>query len=61
MDFAKLYRPSVLNSYQFIALTGLVMSGGAHLLLHFVFHHAVPRFQLALRLLDSPLYSWVAT
>ncbi|MDO7852529.1 hypothetical protein [Hymenobacter convexus] len=35
MDFSKLYRPSALNSFQFIALTGLLMSGGAHLILHF--------------------------
>ena len=44
VDFAKLYRPSALNSYQFIALTGLIMSSGAHLLLHFVFHHTLPGF-----------------
>ena len=35
MDFSKLYRPSALNSFQFIALTGLLMSAGAHLILHF--------------------------
>ena len=35
MDFSKLYKPSALNSYQFIALTGLIMSAGAHLVLHF--------------------------
>ena len=34
MDFSKLYRPSALNSFQFIALTGLLMSAGAHLILH---------------------------
>ena len=34
MDFSKLYRPSALNSFQFIALTGLLMSAGAHLLLY---------------------------
>ena len=33
MDFSKLYRPSALNSFQFIALTGLLMSSGAHLIL----------------------------
>ncbi|WP_223284574.1 hypothetical protein [Hymenobacter qilianensis] len=35
MDLSKLYRPSALNSYQFIAITGLIMSIGAHLILHF--------------------------
>lgn len=35
MDYSKLYRPSALNSFQFIALTGLLMSAGAHLILHF--------------------------
>ncbi|MBF9140123.1 hypothetical protein [Hymenobacter properus] len=35
MDFSKLYRPSALNSFQFIALTGLLMSAGAHLILYF--------------------------
>ncbi|WP_092668608.1 hypothetical protein [Hymenobacter arizonensis] len=35
MDLSKLYRPSALNSFQFIALTGLLMSAGAHLILHF--------------------------
>ncbi len=35
MDFNKLYRPSALNSFQFIALTGLLMSAGAHLILYF--------------------------
>jgi len=35
VDFSKLYKPSALNSYQFIALTGLIMSAGAHLVLHF--------------------------
>ena len=33
MDYSKLYRPSALNSFQFIALTGLLMSAGAHLIL----------------------------
>ena len=35
MDYSKLYRLSALNSFQFIALTGLLMSAGAHLILHF--------------------------
>ncbi|WP_303311301.1 hypothetical protein [Hymenobacter sp. BT730] len=35
MDFSKLYRPSALNSYQFIAVTGLIMTLAAHLILHF--------------------------
>lgn len=38
MDFSKLYRPSALNSYQFIALTGLIMSVAAHLILHYFVH-----------------------
>lgn len=37
MDFSKLYRPSALNSYQFIALTGLLMSAAAQLILHFFY------------------------
>ena len=44
MDFSKLYRPSALNSFQFIALTGLLMSAGAHLILHFVVGHAPAGF-----------------
>ncbi|WP_324670846.1 hypothetical protein [Hymenobacter sp. GOD-10R] len=44
MDFSKLYRPSALNSYQFIAVTGLIMSAAAHLILHFFVHHQVPGF-----------------
>ncbi|MFD2717608.1 hypothetical protein ACFST9_02705 [Hymenobacter monticola] len=39
MDFSKLYRPSALNSFQFIALTGLLMSAGAHLILYFFVGH----------------------
>ena len=33
MDLSKLYRPSALNSFQFVAVTGLLMSAGAHLIL----------------------------
>ena len=44
MDFSKLYRPSALNSFQFIALTGLLMSAGAHLLLHFLVGHTPAGF-----------------
>lgn len=33
MDFSKLYRPSALNSFQFVALTGVLMSAAAHVLL----------------------------
>ena len=33
MDLSKFYRPSALNSFQFVALTGLLMSAGAHLIL----------------------------
>ena len=39
MDYSKLYRPSSLNSFQFIALTGLLMSAGAHLLLYYFADH----------------------
>lgn len=43
MNFSKLYRPSDLNSYQFIALTGLLMSAAAHLILHFFYNqHPLP-------------------
>ena len=42
MDFAKLYRPSHFNSWQFIAFTGLLMSGGAELLLRFVVRRPLP-------------------
>lgn len=33
MDLSKLYRPSALNSFQFVAVTGLLMSAGAHFIL----------------------------
>ena len=42
MDLSKLYRPSALNSYQFIALTGLIMSIGAHLILHYFVSRPMP-------------------
>jgi hypothetical protein len=42
VDLSKLYRPSALNSFQFIALTGLLMSAGAHLLLRYVFTQPMP-------------------
>ena len=43
MDFSKLYRPSALNSYQFIAITGLLMSAAAHFILHFFYaEHPLP-------------------
>ncbi|GAA3927008.1 hypothetical protein [Hymenobacter algoricola] len=45
MDFSKLYKPSALNSYQFIALTGLIMSAGAHLVLHFFVHRLPEGFR----------------
>ena len=41
MDFNKLCRPNALNSFQFIAVTGLLMSGAAHLILHY-FTHSTP-------------------
>jgi hypothetical protein len=42
VDFSKLYRPSALNSFQFIALTGLVMSAGAHLILLYAVAQPLP-------------------
>jgi len=42
VDLSKLYRPSALNSFQFIALTGLVMTGAAHLILHFFVNKPMP-------------------
>ena len=44
MDFSKLYRPSALNSFQFIAVTGLIMSAGAHLILHFFANRTLPGY-----------------
>ena len=44
MDFSKLYRPSALNSFQFVALTGLVMSAAAHLILAVVVSRVPPGF-----------------
>jgi hypothetical protein len=40
MDFGKLYRPTLFNSWQFIAFTGLLMSGGAELIMRLL---AYPR------------------
>jgi len=42
LDLSKLYRPSALNSFQFIALTGLLMSAGAHLILHYFVSRPLP-------------------
>jgi hypothetical protein len=42
VDLSKLYRPSALNSYQFIAITGILMSIGAHLILHFFAPQQMP-------------------
>ena len=42
MQLAKLYRPTLFNSWQFIAFTGLLMSAGAALLIHFVFARPLP-------------------
>lgn len=44
MNFSKLYRPSDLNSFQFIALTGLLMSAGAHLILFLFVGHTPAGF-----------------
>ncbi|WP_426492303.1 hypothetical protein [Hymenobacter sp. 102] len=38
MDFSKLYRPSALNSFQYIALVGAIMSGGAQLIIRALGH-----------------------
>lgn len=42
MDFAKLYRPTRFNSWQFIAFTGLIMSGGAELILRYLVARPLP-------------------
>jgi hypothetical protein len=42
MDFAKLYRPTHFNSWQFIAFTGLIMSGGAELLIRYLVRRPLP-------------------
>lgn len=34
MEWSKIYNPKEMNSFQFIALTGVIMSALAHLLLH---------------------------
>jgi hypothetical protein len=41
MDFGKLYRPTLFNSWQFIAFTGLLMSGGAELIMRLL-HYPRP-------------------
>ncbi|OWP61635.1 hypothetical protein CDA63_18465 [Hymenobacter amundsenii] len=33
MDFNKLYHPSALNSFQYIAIVGAIMSGAAQLII----------------------------
>jgi hypothetical protein len=42
VDFSKLYQPSALNSFQFIALTGVIMSGAAHLIIRYALAHPLP-------------------
>lgn len=42
MDFAKLYRPTLFNSWQFIAFTGLIMSAGAQLLIRYLVQRPLP-------------------
>lgn len=34
MEWFKIYNPKAMNSFQFIAVTGLVMSAVAHILMH---------------------------
>ncbi|ALI99952.1 hypothetical protein DC20_14445 [Rufibacter tibetensis] len=34
MEWFKIYNPKAMNSFQFIAVTGIIMSALAHLLLH---------------------------
>ncbi|UYZ64383.1 hypothetical protein [Hymenobacter weizhouensis] len=36
MDFSKLYRPDALNSFQYIALVGAVMSGAAQVIMRWL-------------------------
>ncbi|RSK34548.1 hypothetical protein [Hymenobacter metallilatus] len=38
MDFSKLYHPNALNSFQFIAVVGAIMSGGAQLIIRLLDH-----------------------
>jgi hypothetical protein len=45
MDFRKLYDLRAMNSFQVIALTGLVMTALAHLILNLV-HKNIPSFEL---------------
>ena len=42
MNLEKLYHPSALNSFQFIALTGLIMSAAAHLIIKYVVENPLP-------------------
>jgi len=35
MNFDKLYRPAALNSFQVVAVVGLLMAAGAHVVLRF--------------------------
>jgi len=42
MDFTKLYRITLFNSWQYIALTGLIMSTGAEIILRYVVSQPLP-------------------
>ena len=42
MNLAKLYRPTLFNSWQFIAFVGLLMSGGAELLIRYAVRRPLP-------------------
>jgi hypothetical protein len=42
VDFEKLYRPAALNSFQFIAVTGLIMSGAAHIIIKYLVQRPLP-------------------
>lgn len=42
MDFAKLYRITLFNSWQYIAFTGLLMSAGAELIIRYLASRPLP-------------------
>ncbi|MBT9395144.1 hypothetical protein KLP40_18395 [Hymenobacter sp. NST-14] len=55
MDFSKLYHPSALNSFQYIAIVGAIMSGAAQLIIGWL-GHARPEGYLYLYLCWLGLY-----
>ena len=45
MNPGKIYNPRQMNSFQVIAVTGLIMTGLAHLVLHLL-NKQIPSFEL---------------